>query len=242
MIVPVQNPRHPSLYQVNTRVWLGELGRRIGRPASLDDAPDAELDALAALGFDWLWPLGVWQTGAAGRAVSWANPEWQREYRELLPDCAEADVTGSPFAVQQYTVHADFGGDAALARLRARLATRGIQLLLDFVPNHTALDHPWVRQHPEYYVGGSENDLERESQNWFRPPHHGVMAHGRDPYFPGWPDTAQLNYHDAGLRAAMIESLQRIADRCDGVRCDMAMLLLPDVIARTWGERSRPID
>src|SRR4029077_3013911 len=69
-----------------------------------------------------------------------------------------------------------------------------------------------------------------------------VLAHGRDPYFPRWLDTVQINYRHPGLRAAMIDNLRHIAQRCDGVRCDMAMLLLPDVIRKTWGERSKPSD
>jgi glycosidase len=238
----VRRARHPSLYQVNTRIWLGELSRRLGRVGTLDDTPDADLDTLASLGFDWLWPLGVWQTGPAGRAISWAHPDWRLEYSELLPGFTADDVTGSPFAVQAYSVHRDFGGDAALSRLRARLAARGIQLMLDFVPNHSALDHPWIVEHPEFYIGGTDDDLAREPHNWFRAPHHGVVAHGRDPFFPGWPDSAQLNYRCEGLRFAMTEELLRVADRCDGVRCDMAMLLLPDVIERTWGSRSLPTD
>ena len=58
---------NPSLYQVNTRVWLTSLSETLGRPAQLDDIPDAELDRLAEMGFDWVWFLSVWQTGAAGQ-------------------------------------------------------------------------------------------------------------------------------------------------------------------------------
>jgi hypothetical protein len=66
-------PRHPSLYQINTRVWLTALARSLGRPATLDDIPDAALDGLARMGFDWIWLLSVWQTGAAGQRVSRAT-------------------------------------------------------------------------------------------------------------------------------------------------------------------------
>jgi hypothetical protein len=207
------------LYQINTRVMLG-------RAATLDDIPGAELDRIARLGFEWVWLLGVWQTGEAGRRISLENREWRREFESLLPDFSEQDVCGSCFAIQSYVVHADFGGDAALERLRARIHERGMRLMLDFVPNHTAPDHPWVRAHPEYYVHSAGE-----------PP---VMVYGKDPNFPGWPDTLQLDYANPALQEAMCNELEHIASMCDGVRCDMAMLILPEVFERTWGTRPQP--
>jgi hypothetical protein len=237
--------RAPTLYQVNTRVVLGERGLALGRAAGLDDLEDSFLDQAAARGFDWLWLLGVWQTGPAARDISRADAKLRAELRQQLPDLREEDIVGSPFAVQAYDVHRDFGGDEALARLRQRLARRGIKLLLDFVPNHVAPDHPWARQQPAYFVQGREQDLAREPQNYARVDGERgpvILAHGRDPNFDGWADTLQLNYRHAGLREAQRRELGRIADRCDGVRCDMAMLLQPSIIARTWGDRARPAD
>lgn len=234
--------RYPSLYQINTRVWLRELAGQ-GPPLTLDQISDGHLDRWAQAGFDWIWPLGVWQTGPAGREVS--RNLWRAESAGSQSDLTEEDITGSPFAIQAYQVHRDFGGDDALARFRERLRTRNLRLLLDFVPNHTAPDHPWVLEHPEYYILGNEEDLAREPGNYLRvATRHGplILAHGRDPYFPGWTDTLQLNYRSQGLRQAMIGELLRVAARCDGVRCDMAMLLLPEVIHRTWGNKSLPAD
>ncbi len=228
----------PLIYQVNTRVWLTELSKSLGRPATLDDIPDAELDRLVQIGFDWVWFLSVWQTGTAGQRVSRANHEWRREFEDTLPDLREEDIAGSGFAITGYTVHRDLGGDAALARLRERLRKRGLKLLLDFVPNHTGLDHPWVEDHPEYYIPGTEPGLARAPQNYTWARRKGgdlLLAYGRDPYFSGWPDTLQLNYGNPATQEAMIGELLRIAAQCDGVRCDMAMLVLPDVFERTWG-------
>ena len=180
--------RYPSLYQINTRVWLTELSGVLGRPATLDDIPDAELDRLAQMGFDWVWLLSVWQTGAASREVSRSNPEWRHEFQETLPDLREADIPGSGFAITGYTVHPDLGGDAALARLRERLRRRNLRLMLDFVPNHMGLDHPWLEDHPEYFVSGTELDLARAPKNytWARRRRGDlIMAYGRDPYFAG---------------------------------------------------------
>jgi hypothetical protein len=233
--------RYPSLYQINSRVWLTELSQNLGRRATLDDVPDAELDRLAALGFDWIWFLSVWQTGPAAQQVSRSNAGWRKEFQETLPDLREDDIAGSGFAIQNYTVHRNLGGDAALARLRQRLQQRGLKLMLDFVPNHMAPDHPWIDEHPGYFVHGSESDLARAPQNYCRAQTKNgpvVLAYGRDPYFDGWPDTLQLNYGNPDLQQAMIGELERIAGQCDGVRCDMAMLVLPDVFQRTWGIRA----
>lgn len=239
----MSQPRYPSLYQINTRVWMTELSRSLARPATLDDIPDAELNRLAGMGFDWIWLLSVWQTGPAGRRVSRENPEWRKEFKDTLPDLLEEDIAGSGFAVKGYTVHPDLGGDAALADLRDRLSMRGLRLMLDFVPNHTALDHPWVEAHPEYYIAGTEADLLGAPQNYTRVKGKlvdRILAYGRDPYFPGWPDTVQLDYGNPALQEAMIGELLKIAGQCDGVRCDMAMLVLPDVFERTWGVRAQP--
>ncbi len=235
--------RYPSLYQINTRVWLTELSQKLGRPAMLEDIPDAELDRLAELGFDWVWMLSVWQTGLAGQRVSRSNAGWRVEFQETLPDLREEDIAGSGFAITAYTVPAEFGGEAALARLRQRLAKRGLKLMLDFVPNHMALDHTWVESHREYFVAGTEELLAQEPQNYVRVKGKGdslILAHGRDPYFPGWPDTLQLDYSNPATQEAMIGELEKIASQCDGVRCDMAMLILPEVFERTWGRKPAP--
>lgn len=235
------SPRYPVLYQVNTRVWLTALSRTLGRRATLDDIPDTELDRFAQRGFDWIWLLSVWQTGPEAQRVSQTNPGWRREFEHTLPDLTDDDIPGSGFAITGYTVHRDLGGDAALARLRKRLQQRNLRLMLDFVPNHMGLGHPWVEDHPEYFVSGAELDLARAPQNYTRVKRRAgdlLLAHGRDPYFDGWPDTLQLDYSNPATQSAMIAELTRIARQCDGLRCDMAMLVLPEVFERTWGRRA----
>ncbi len=221
-----------SLYQINTRVFLSSLGRG----ATLDDIPDSFLDQLASKGFDWVWLLGVWQVGPTGRFLSRTLPEWRKEYAQVLPDLSDADIAGSPFAVVGYHVDQAIGGDRALAQLRERLHKRGIKLMLDFVPNHVGHDHPWTSSHPEFFFQGTQADLQRDPRRWVQAPSGGIFALGRDPNFPGWPDTLQLNYFSGALREAMLDELLSVGRRCDGVRCDMAMLLEPEVFSRTWGE------
>jgi hypothetical protein len=236
-------PRYPSLFEINTRVWLRRLTREAGKPITLANVGDAILDDIARRGFDWIWLLSVWRTGAAGRAVSRANPAWQAEFRSALPDLTEDDICGSGFAIAAYEVDEALGGNTALAEFRARLAVRGLRLMLDFVPNHTALDHPWSRTHPDFYVQGSEQALAAAPDNYCRvDTEQGlrILAHGRDPNFPGWPDTLQLDYANAALQAAQMDTLATIAGHCDGLRCDMAMLLLPEVFQRCWGVTPAP--
>jgi len=219
------------------------LSRALGRPATLDDLPDAELDGWAEKRFDWVWLLGVWQTGAAGQALARGNPAWRREWQKILPDLDDSDIWGSCFAVTAYQVHSRLGGNAALSRLRQRLQQRGLRLMLDFIPNHTAVDHPWAEAHPDFYVQGSESDLARSpgSYTQIRTGRGSrVVAHGRDPNFPAWTDTLQLDYSRSKVKEAMLGELLRVAAMCDGARCDMAMLVLPEVFERTWGKASEP--
>ncbi|MBN1197827.1 MAG: hypothetical protein JXA23_00650 [Bacteroidales bacterium] len=230
--------QNPTLLQINTRVYLNALSRRLTRQATLDDIPDEEIETWAISGFDWIYLLSVWRTGEAGRQISRANPQWRKEFEETLDDLEEDDIIGSGFAITGYTVAETIGGKETLKRFRQRLAGFGMKMMLDFVPNHMAPDHPWVQEHPDYFIRGTEEDLRHTSDNfsWIRRKHDDlILAYGRDPYFSGWPDTIQLNYGNPHLREAMKQELLRIASQCDGVRCDMAMLLLPEVFSRTWG-------
>ena len=237
------NVKYPSLYQINTRVWLTELSEALGRPATLDDIPDTELDHLAELGFDWIWFLSVWTTGEKSRRISLENPEWRREFEQTLHNLKDEDIGGSGFAIADYHVHPNLGGDEALKRLRTKLNNRGLRLMLDFVPNHMGPDHPWVQDHPEYFISGAEEDIKNNPQNYTRvnlKESEKIFAYGRDPYFAGWRDTMQLDYSNPATVEAMKQELLRISDQCDGVRCDMAMLILPEVFERTWGRKAQP--
>lgn len=233
-------PAHPLVYEVNTRLWLADFARRTGAAADLGAVPEEALDELKKLGFDAVWLMGVWTTGPGATAVARGHEGVLADCRRAFPDMGEDDVVGSPYAVTEYRVSERLGGPDGLARLRERLAHRGLRLLLDFVPNHTALDNPLTRERPEAYVGGTDEDLERQPEAFFRTPEGRVIAHGRDPYFPPWTDTAQLDPSRPDGREALVSWLEAIAGLCDGVRCDMAMLLLPDVLERTWRERLGP--
>ncbi len=234
--MPKFNMSYPSLYQINTRIWLQKLSEQTGQPITLGNIPDAELDRISSFGFDWIWLLGVWRTGKIGRKVAIEHPDLRSEYLQALPDLREPDICSSPFAATGYSVSPDLGGNHGLRILRQKLRSRGIKLLLDFIPNHTAQDHPWVTLHPDFYIQGSEEQLLAQPYNFgCKPDGDKVFAFGRDPNFPGWADTFQLNYGNPELQAAIRDELASIMKLCDGVRCDMAMLLLPEVYHLTWG-------
>lgn len=221
----------PFIYEINTWPWLHRLGTDLG------GVPGEVWDSIAATGADAVWLMGVWQRSPAGIAIALADGPLVQTFRDTLPDYTTDDVVGSPYCIRDYRVDDHLGGPEGLATARAALAARGLALILDFVPNHVAADHPWTTDHPEYFIGGTADDLAADPASFIEVSAR-VLANGRDPYFPAWRDVVQLNAFSADLRAEVALTLSSIADQCDGVRCDMAMLMLTDIFARTWGERA----
>ena len=230
-------PRYPAVYEINTWVWLADLSAKHGTIVELGSVPPAEWDAIAEFGFDAVWLMGVWERSPAGIAISNGNPGLQEDFRRALPDYHPADNVGSPYCVRAYKVDELLGGPQGLAAARNELARRGMGLILDFVPNHVAPDHPWASEHPEYFIQGSEDDIRNDPASYLRIGGK-VIACGRDPYFPAWPDVLQLNAFHPGLRKAVTGTVASIAAQCDGIRCDMAMLLETPIFERTWGSRT----
>src|SRR5271157_1944993 len=237
-------PTYPVVCELNTWVWLNDLSRDTGRPVTLGDVPQSELERLASYHLDALWLMGVWERSPRGRQVACEYPDLQAEYRRALPDFTMEDVVGSPYAIYRYNVDPSLGGDDGLAALRRRLEKLELRLILDFVPNHLSIDHPWLADHPERLLQGDPIHLQTDPNNYFSNSSNGrqrVFAHGRDPISPAlWTDTVQLDYRKPETRQAMTEILRSVAGRCDGVRCDMAMLVTRDVFLRTWGGEMDP--
>jgi len=204
---------------------------------TLAEVPESEWDSLAEFGFDIVWLMGVWQRSFESRRIALEDPANFDEYNRALPGWMPEDVIGSPYAVVAYLPDPHIGSWDALDLVRKRLHSRGMALFRDHVGNHTALDHPWTREHPEFYVQGMREDYEKNPRD-FNPcatsgkPY--FLARARDPYFPPWRDVAQLNHFHAGMHAAQLSDLRAVALHCDGVRCDMAMLQLNDIFAGIW--------
>jgi hypothetical protein len=231
--------RNPRVYEINAWVWLSELSTKTGPTLNFGSVPSAEWDAIASIGFDAVWLMGVWERSPSGIAIANQNPNLLADFRRALPDFRPEDNVGSPYCVRRYVVDQHLGGPKGLAVARRELAKRGLRLILDFVPNHVAPDHPWVTQHPEYFIQGTTEDLQSDSASYTKLGAT-VYACGRDPYFPAWPDVLQINAFQPRLRQQVVETLSEIASQCDGVRCDMAMLLTNPIFERTWGTRAGP--
>ncbi len=229
--------RHnPHLYEANAHLFLRRMSGKYHRPMMLAAVPDEEWQAFSRLGFDLVWLMGVWQRSPGSRQKALLDPALRREYARALPDWSAEDIIGSPYAVHSYSLEPSLGGRGELCELRSKLNRHGLGLVLDFVPNHLAFDHPWTLSHPEWFVRGKDADVHKHP-GWFFSPEKGVyLAHGRDPNFPPWTDTAQLNFYSADLRKSLINELRQIAEVADGVRCDMAMLALNGVFGNVWGE------
>ncbi len=236
-----QYRQHPLLLEINTAAWLFELSTSLGKMISLGEVPAQEWDRIKHMGMDFVWLMGVWNRSQEGRKLSLNSPEFSAIFKEVLPEYSEEDNIGSCYAISSYGPDILIGSWDDLDQARSELNRRGIGLILDFVPNHTGIDHHWIFEHPEYYIQATRAEYLKDSEAYFTVKDEQktlYIAHGRDPNFPPWTDTAQLNYFNPAVRTAMIERIKDISLHCDGLRCDMAMLVLNDVFKRVWGKTS----
>lgn len=233
---------NPHLIEINTRLWLKQLRKKYSLPEmTLSSVPDDEWLELRHLGFDIVWLMGVWETSPESQRIGREDGALLEELRRLPPGFGPEAVGPSPYSVHWYRLSADLGFEWELKALREKLNSMGMKLIVDLVSNHTAKDNPYIAECPECFVNGSEQDF-REHPDWFfeTVDNAGVkryIAYGRDPNFPAWTDTAQLNYFNPKTRERMLSVLMRIADMADGVRCDMVMLTLNEIHDSTWGGR-----
>lgn len=229
--------RYPALYEINTRVWLRKFDRP-GQTASLKEVPESFWDYLQEKGIEYVWLMGVWQTVGMEQILQYALEDGlQKEYRHSLPDWKEQDVIGSPYAIDRYELSSAIGSWDELAQVRKELHERGMRLILDFIPNHFHAASSLIADHPYLFLPAEETHVQADASTFYR--YQGrIWAHGRDPYFPAWQDTIQVNYFDNQARDFMSDQLLKLGEVCDGVRCDMAMLMLNTVFESTWRHTS----
>ncbi|MFQ5820684.1 MAG: alpha-amylase family glycosyl hydrolase [Candidatus Heimdallarchaeota archaeon] len=221
---------HHQLYEINTRVWLNELNEKLKKQLTLLKVPDEVWTNLIDMGFEWIWLMGVWESSSVDEKL---KIEIKQEMDEALPGWQAEDAFWSPYSIVQYKLNPILGKSNDLKKIHKKLNEMGAKLMLDFVPNHFGKASPFVSTHPEYFIhtktAPTRNPhlFDYVSMNYW-------VAYGKDPYFPPWEDTFQLNYYNPETRMFMIQTLLKIANICDGVRCDMAMLCLNDIFKKTW--------
>jgi len=229
--------KNPHLYEINLMPWLTHVCGKEQRPITLKNIPPSVWSELKDKGMDLVWLMGIWHRSrdACKRA---RNTSDLLEYCRLrFKDFKTEDIAGSPYAIERYLPDPVFGNRQDLLSLKDLLADMGLRLVLDFVPNHTARDHDWIKEHPEYYVQADLTKKGRCPKGFFPSEHPSAMpciAHGKDPSFPAWTDTAQVNYGNAEAVSAMRDTLFIISRFCHGLRCDMAMLVLKKIFFKTW--------
>ncbi|MCM8814076.1 MAG: alpha-amylase family glycosyl hydrolase [Candidatus Omnitrophica bacterium] len=228
--------KNPFLYQENAFFWLWRLEQRYRRTLSLGTIPEEAWDDLAASACGGMvWLMGIWQRSPAARRQALHSAALGQAMRQSVPDYTDKDVCGSPYAVYRYQPDARVGTGKELLQARQKLHNRGVRLILDFVPNHVAMDHPWIKKYPEYFISApAERALSYPDLFFHGTASKRYFAHGKDPYFAPWQDTVQVDISHSQARCALQEQLLRMAKYCDGVRCDMAMLLISGIYRATW--------
>ena len=172
--------RTADIYEVNVRQFS---------PEGTLAAVQAQLPRLEALGVDIIWLMPVQPIGKKNRKGS----------------------LGSYYSIADYTaVNPELGTMADFDSLVAAAHRGGIKVLLDWVPNHTAFDHPWTTTHKDYYVTRADGTI--------------INARDNEGHDTDWTDVAELNYDNPALRTAMIDAMRwwLVNGHIDGFRCDVA--------------------
>lgn len=223
---------NPRIYEVNTRVWIKQYGINAG----LSDIPDDFINLLHNWGINALWMMGVWKNNPETIEKYCFEPALVASYNNSLPDWQKSDVIGSPYAIDKYEINPSLGNEDDIIRFRARLNKAGIKLILDFVPNHFSSHSELLKTNPEIFLPSDHALFRSDTFTFFPSPFDKdkYFTHGRDPLFPPWKDTAQVNFFSDDARQFLIQILRKLTTLCDGVRCDMAMLPLNNVFYNTW--------
>ena len=218
---------------------LYEIHSRLFSRGSLLDATRELLSSPAFLASDEIWFMGIWKRSPKSGNIAKSHPGLKEEFTRSLFDWKPRDVGGSPYAIFEYSPEPKITSKKDILELRSFLGSHGKKLVLDFVPNHMAIDTPLLDNFPECFVSRETSHGQSLSQNFFSNGKQ-EFAHGRDPYFDGWTDTVQWDFSNPKTLEWHQSLLLDIASFCDGVRCDMAMLPLPSVFEKTHGKRALP--
>jgi hypothetical protein len=236
--MPIKNSNwmmNPRILEINTWPWLHFLSETFNSQITLKNIPDNIINQETKY-FDAVWLMGVWERSPASKKIAFEHPDLQKEYHKALTDFRDDDVIGSPYSIYYYHIDKNIGGLEGLENIRERLAQRNVRLILDYVPNHVSIDSLWTFE-SGLFIEGTLDDLMTHPYDYFSIGDN-IYAYGRDPNFAPWTDTIQINVYSKEARHKSLKTLLNIAQLCDGVRCDMAMLMTNKVFGRTWGEKA----
>jgi len=227
--------KNPKLLELNIRLLVKRFAAE-NKNGKLTDIPISYWQNIADAGIEIIWLMGIWETTNILIDRCCFDAFLIQSYNRALKDWQRRDVIGSPYAIHRYEINPELGTKKDLLQLKKTLNDLNILLMLDFVPNHFSAENELLKTHPDIFLETTEEVLASDNHTFYRPiqqPHR-IFAHGRDPFFGAWTDTIQLNYFNLDTRKFMTQALLKIAELCDGVRCDMAMLTLNNVFGNTW--------
>lgn len=196
------------LYQIHLRQFMVRNDYN-NSFKNLREFPIEFLDYLQSLGFSHLWLMGTWQLPTDSRQLNFSF--------QNFPNVSRDKLISSVFAIDSYNIDQNLGSLDDYLFVKQEANKRGIKIILDFIPNHFGIFSSFTQTNPEIFL-----KIKNEFQS------------GRDPNYPAWLDTAQLDYSKQITRDFMAKQLLNISKICDGVRVDMAMLLLNSVFEKTW--------
>jgi len=223
---------NPRLLELNARIWI----RRFGQDFTLASVSDDQITRWKELGFDMIWLMGVWDNNKDVINEYCFEPELISSYNSALKDWHKDDVIGSPYSIDRYEINPLLGTREDLLSFKKRLNNAGISLILDFVCNHFSAKSSLIWSNKEIFLTADEFIFKNDPYTFYPSPANSkeYLAHGRDPLFPPWKDTAQINFYSREARNYLTSVLIDLTDLCDGVRCDMAMLPLNNIFYNTW--------
>lgn len=228
--------RNPKFYEINTRVFLRRFDS-LNKKAKLLDVPFDFWENLSKLGINYIWLMGIWKTCKSTINKYCFEDYLVNSYSKALKDWKSEDVIGSPYSIDKYELNPEICNEDELQEFRIKINSIGLGLILDFIPNHYSSESELIYTNPEIFLQVDEKTFLNDPHTYFQPNviEKKYFAHGRDPFFPAWQDTIQINICSQAAREFQKNVLMNISQMCDGVRCDMAMLVLNNVFKNSWG-------
>ena len=224
--------KNPRLLEINARIWI----KRFGKNSTIATIPDDQIKTWQEMGIDMIWLMGIWDNNKSVISEYCFEPDLISSYNSALKDWQTDDVAGSPYSIDKYEINPLLGTKEQLLIFKNKLNDAGISLILDFVCNHFSAKSSLIWTNKEIFLFADEYIFKNDPYTFYPSPANckEYLAHGRDPLFPPWKDTTQINFYSSDARKYLISVLNDLTEVCDGVRCDMAMLPLNNIFFNTW--------